>query len=143
MAAPTLPLFSGPQDPSQLEALLNQIILAVNPVLNGSTPVPNSVVTGTTAATLQGFGTVILGSTVASAAYVLAAPVRGQQVELVTETTKAATVTLVSGTFNKNHTKLTLKTTTGITALQQAVTLTGLSTLVWAITSAAGSVKST
>ena len=138
-----LALLSGPQDPSQLDATINILIESLNPVLAGTSPVLSNVVTGTTSATLQGFGTVILGSTVASAAYVLAAPVRGQQVELITQTTKACTVTLVSGTFNKTHTKLTLKTTTGTTALQQAVTLTGLSTSVWGITSAAGSVKST
>lgn len=135
-------LFSGPQDPSQLENLLNQIILATNPYVTGTSPIPSFVTTATTAANLPAFGTVILGSTVASAAYVLPAPVKGQSVELVTQTTKAATVTLASGTFNKNHTKLTLKTTTGNTVLQASVQLTGLSTSVWGITGFAGSATS-
>lgn len=140
----TIALLSGAQDPSQLNNVVNSLIGQINGYVTGATPTISPVVTGTTSANLPNFGVVILGSTVAGATYVLSRPVVGQSVQLVSQSTKSQTVTiLAAGTFNKSHTKLTFKTTTGTTALQQAISLVGETTSIYAITGAAGSVKST
>lgn len=145
-AATALPLLTGPQDPSQIDALLNALIIAVNPVITGVTPAAQPVTAGTTSANLPNYGLVTLASTVASAAYVLGRPVPGVPVELVSITTKSQTVTILGGgTFNKSNTKLTFKTTNGAAGAEvwQAASLIGLTTSVYAITGLSGTVKST
>lgn len=145
-AATALPLLTGPQDPSQIDALLNSIILAVNPVITGATPAAQPITSGTTSANLPNYGLVTLASTVASAAYVLGRPVPGVPVELVSITTKSQVVTILGGgTFNKSNTKLTFKTTNGASGVEvwQAVSLVGLTTSVYAIVGANGTVRST
>lgn len=136
----TLALFSGPQDVSQLDSLLNTLVNAINANSSGASPQTNPVVTGTTSAALPASGVVLLGSTTAGAAYTLAAPVRGQSVRLINGSTKNCTI---AGLFNKTKTKLTLTSTTGAKIAQLAVTLVGLSTAAWGVSSVAGLVKST
>lgn len=136
-----LPLFSGAQDPSQLENLINQVITYLNNGFSGATPQTVPVVAGTTSANLPANGTVTLSSTVASAIYTLTAPVRGQTVALVTVSTKSQTV---RGLFNNGNTALTFKTTRGAGGREvwQAVTLRGLSTAAWGIIGMSGTVLS-
>lgn len=140
-----IPLFSGPQDPSQLDALLNQVITWANGAITGSSPTGSAVTAGTTAVSLPTFGVVTLSSTVASAAYTLPGPTNaqiGQTVSLVTVSTKTQTV---AGKFNNANTKLTFKTTRGAAGVEawQAATLTALSTtLGWGMTGSVGTVRS-
>jgi hypothetical protein len=136
----TISLFSGPQDVSQLDSLLNTLVNAINAGFSGATPTTNPVVTGTTSAALPASGVVLLGSTTAGAAYTMSAPVRGQSVRLINGSTKNCTI---AGLFNKTKTKLTLTSTTGAKIAQMAVSLVGPSTAAWGVSSVAGNVKST
>lgn len=136
----TVALFSGPQDVSQLDSLLNTLVNAINAAASGAAPTTVPVVAGTTAAALPASGVVLLGSTTAGAAYTLSAPVRGQSVRLINGSTKNCTI---AGLFNKTKTKLTLTSTTGAKLPQLAAALIGLSTAAWGIYAVAGNVKST
>lgn len=144
--AATLPLFSGPQDPSLLFYYLDQLIAAVNPVLSGSTPVPLAVSAGSTTGNLPAFGQVTLNTTTRTAGttgrYKMPAPVVGQMVILTSESTVQATVT---GLFNKTKTKLTLKSTAALSAGVKlpSVILTALSTAAWGVSAGFGNVAST
>lgn len=144
-----IPLFSGPQDPSQLQNLLNQVLTTIGgyvaPLPGQSGPI-TPIQAGTTSANLPASGLVTLSSTVASAQYTISRPILGQTVKLVTITTKAQTVAAPTGvTFNKGNTKLTFKTTNGAAGVEvwQAAELTALSTSVWALTGSIGTIKST
>lgn len=132
---------SGPQDVSQLQATVNALTVAINGLLSGTTPIVSALVNGTTSAILPAYGKIILASTVAAAAYKLAAPVPGQTVKLISKSTKSQTVTLVSGNFVDTRTKLTFKTTN--VGIPQSIELIGLSTAVWGVSGAAGAVKCT
>lgn len=136
----TIPLLSGPQDPSQLDNLLNQLIIQINGYVSGTTPQTVQISTATTSAAIAASGTVILGSTVSNALYAMAAPVKGQTVRLITNSTKGARI---GGLFNKTKTLITLLTTAGAKLAQPAVVLTGLSSSAWGISAVAGNVKST
>lgn len=141
-----IPLFSGPQDPSQIENLLNQVIAQANGAITGSSPTGQQIVAGTTAANLPTFGVVTLSSTVANAAYTLPGPTNaqiGQTVELVSVSTKNQTV---AGKFVGSKTKLTFKSTAALASAIRlpAVTLTAISTaLGWANTGMVGTVRTT
>lgn len=146
MALAGIPLFTGPQDPSQLDALLNQVIVAANGAITGSSPTGSQLTAGTTAANLPTFGVVTLSSTVANAAYTLPGPTNaqlGQMVELVAISTKSQTVALK---YNTTKTKLTFVSTAALATAQRlpAVTLFAASTTRgWVATGMVGSVKST
>lgn len=136
-------LLSGPQDPSQLNNTINALIGSLNGYLNGSTPVSSPVVNGTTGATLPDYGIVTIST---GTNYVIQRPLPGVQVEIITQSTKQMFVTVLGGgTFNKNKTKLTFKTTNaaGGANVQQSAILTGLTTSIYSISSVVGSVKST
>lgn len=140
----TIALITGPQDPSQLDNSLNSLIAQLNGYLTGSTPLVNPIVAGSTTGSLPTSGVVTLGSSGAahSATYSLPRPTAaqiGQSVQLITTTTNSQ---LVTGLFNKSHTKITMKTTAGNTVLQAAVSLVALSTSAWGITGFAGSATS-
>ena len=127
-------LLTGPQDPSQLDATINQLIEAINPFLNGVTPILGPVVAGSTAANLAASGTVQLNSTTRAAGttgrYTLSAPVRGQVVFLKNLSTSQAFVT---GVFERSKTKLTLAKSTAAlaTAKLPGVILAAVSTSAW------------
>lgn len=141
-----LSLLAGPQDPSQLDATINTLIAAINPILGGSVPVPNQTTLGTSSANLGTFGTIILNSTATNSAYTLPNPTAaqlGQQVELILVSTKGAAIT---GKYDTTKTKISLSTTaSAATAKFPAVTLTALSTTRgWGVTSAfGGTIKTT
>ena len=139
-------LFSGPQDPSQLEALLNQLIVSANGYFLGTTPEVLPVTKGTTSTPLPGFGAMTVNSTTRTAGttgrYTLSAPVTGQTLSIQSLSTVAATVT---GLFERGKTKLTFKSTAALSAGAKlpAVILTALSTSSWGVTSGFGNVAST
>ena len=133
-------LLSGPQDPSQLDATINQIITTINGFLTGSSALTSAVANGTTSANLPSSGIVVLASTHASAAYTMSAPVQGNTVMLVNGSTQNYTI---AGKFNKTHTKLTATSTSGAKIAQIAAILGGLSTSAWGVMAAAGVLKST
>lgn len=138
----SIALLSGPQDPSQLESTINSLINSLNGYLFGTSAQTASVVNGTTSANLQAYGVVILASTVAGAQYKLPPPPAiGQSVRLVSKSTLSQTVTLTSGYFFSNRTKLTFKTTN--VGVPEAIELVGRSSTIWAISAAAGNVKCT
>jgi hypothetical protein len=137
-------LVSGPQDPSQLDNLINSLIGSLNGYLTGSTPLTVPVVNGTTGANLPNSGVVTIST--ATGNMVLSRPIPGQEVDIITQSTKSMTVTILGGgTFNKTHTKLTFKTTNaaGGANVQQAVSLVGLTTSIYGIKAVIGTVKST
>lgn len=139
----SIALLSGPQDPSQLDAVINSILAQINPVLNGSVPTQSAVVNGTTLANLPNFGVVTIST---GTNYVLGRPVPGQEVDLITQSTKQMFVTILGGgTFNKGNTKMTFKTTSGAGGAEvwQAASLVGLTTSIYGIKSISGTVKTT
>jgi hypothetical protein len=139
-------LLSGPQDPSQLEALLNQLITQMNGYFLGTTPEVLPVTKGTTSTPLPGFGSITVNSTTRTAGttgrYMISAPVPGQTLSITDLSTVTATIT---GLFARNKTKLTLKSTAALSAGGKlaSVILTGLSTSAWGITSGFGNVATT
>lgn len=145
MSGTLIPLLTGPQDPSQLDQVINALIAQINPVLAGSVAVPQAVTAGSTTGTLPNFGQVTLNSTTRTSGttgrYKLPAPVPGYQLFLTSLSTVQATV---SGLFERSKTKLTLKSTAALASAKlPSVFLTGLSTSAWGVTAGFGNVAST
>lgn len=142
----TIPLFTGPQDPSQLDNLLNQVIVGLNGFVTGTTPETVQVSAASTAAAIPNFGQFTLNSTTRTAGttgrYTLSAPIRGQQVILTSLSTVKSTVT---GVFERGKTKLSLISTATLAAGAKlpSVILTGLSTAGWGVSAGFGNVAST
>lgn len=138
----TIPLLSGPQDPSQLEATLNTLIVQLNAQLTGSTPA-STPSAQSTAASIAGFGTVTLNTTTRAAGttgrYAIAAPVPGRTVALKNLSTSQA---IVTGLFERSKVKLTLAKSTAAlaTAKLPGVMLRAISTSAWALIATYGPV---
>jgi hypothetical protein len=138
-------LLSGPQDPSQLDAVINSLINSINAYLAGTggsvITVPVSAAsTGTAIAATAGKVTVNTTTRTAGTTglYTIAAPVAGVQVEITCPSTVKARIT---GLFARSKTKLTMSTTASLaTAKLPSIILTGRSTSVWDLTAAYGSV---
>lgn len=142
----TIALISGPQDPSQLDALINQLIGNVNSFLTGSggnvltTPVSAASTAAAIAATA---GAVTVNTTTRTAGttglYNVAAPVAGVTLKITCPSTVKARIT---GLFARSKTKLTLSTTASLaTAKLPSLILTGRSTSVWDVTASYGAVS--
>lgn len=149
MPGTSIATLTGPQDPSQLDNIVNQIILAVNGYVTGVTPEVVVVSAGSTAGNLPTAGAVTLNSTTRTSGttgrYTLPAPTAaqiGQQLSLTSLSTVQATVT---GKFEKIKTKLTLKSTAALSAGAKfpSVMLTALSTSAWGVIAGFGNVAST
>ncbi len=137
-----IPLISGPQDPSQLDATINSLIVSLNGALSGSAPT-NGITAASTASAIPGYGSFTLNSTTRAAGttgrYSIGAPVAGRVVNLKNLSTSAATV---SGLFERSKIKLTLAKSTAslATAKLPGVILRGLSTSAWALQAVYGPV---
>ena len=146
MAGVQLSSFSGPQDPSLLFYYLDQIIASLNPVLSGSTPVPQGVSAASTSGNIPSAGALTLNTTTRTATttgrYSLAAPTASQVGNLLLLTNISTVKATVKGAFEKSKTLITLKSTTAA-ANRPSVILTALSTSVWGIFGLAGPVTST
>ena len=146
MAGIQLSSFSGPQDPSLLFYYLDQIISSLNPVLSGSTPVPQGVSAASTSGNIPSAGALTLNTTTRTATttgrYSLAAPTAAQVGNLLLLTNISTVKATVKGAFEKSKTLITLKSTTAA-ANRPSVILTALSTSVWGIFGLAGPVTST
>ena len=146
MAGVQLSSFSGPQDPSLLFYYLDQIISSLNPVLSGSTPVPQGVSAASTSGNIPSAGALTLNTTTRTATttgrYSLAAPTAAQVGNLLLLTNISTVKATVKGAFEKSKTLITLKSTTAA-ANRPSVILTALSTSVWGIFGLAGPVTST
>ena len=137
-------LQTGPQDPSQLQALINQLTTALNGYATGATPVSLPVVAGTTTANLPASGVVTLSTTSTTSTYKLSSPTIGQLVTLFCKksttagsaghvVTMASTLVTLSTTFKK----IVMKTK------NMAITLVGLSSTSWGVVSNVGTVITT
>ncbi len=142
MVGSPISLLSGPQDPSQLDAVINGVIVQVNAVLTGVTPA-RAVSAASTAVAIAGTGGITLNTTTRAAGttgrYSIAAPVSGRTVSLKNLSTSAATVT---GLFERSKVKLTLAKSTAAlaTAKLPGVMLRGISTSAWALIATYGPV---
>src|ERR1051325_3451788 len=138
-------LLSGPQDPSQLDAVINSLINSINAYLAGTggsvITVPVSAAsTGTAIAGTAGKVTVTTTTRPAGSTglYTSAAPVPGVEVEITCPSTVKPRIT---GLFARSKTKLTMSTTASLaTAKLPSIILTARSTSVWDLTAAYGSV---
>jgi hypothetical protein len=146
MAGTTIATFTGPQDPSQLDNLLNQVINAINGYVTGSTPIVGVVSVGSTTGNLPTSGTVILNSTTRTAGttgrYAIANPTAAQVGQVVNLFCASTVKAIVTGTFDKAKTKLTFASTTAAKN-RPAGTLSAVSTSQWALISVAGPLTST
>ena len=141
MSGSPISYISGPQDPSQLENYLNQVITAVNAVLIGSTPA-STPTAQSTAQTIAGYGVVTVNTTTRTASstgrYTIAAPIAGRQVIIKSLSTVKATIT---GLFERSKVKITMSTTASLaTAKLPSVILRAISTSAWALVGAYGPV---
>ncbi len=135
-------LITGPQDVSQLDSVLNGLIVQINSGFSGATPgaAPSA---GSTSVAITGYGTVTVNTTTRAAGttgrYSLAAPVAGRNLAIKNMSTSAATIT---GVFERSKIKLTLAKSTAVlaTAKLPGVMLRGLSTSAWAIVASYGPV---
>jgi hypothetical protein len=138
-------LITGPQDPSQLDAVINGVIVQVNNQFSGQTA-SVSVSAQSTLSALSGYGAVTVNTTTRTAGttgrYSIAAPVSGRVMTISSQSTVPATIT---GLFNRGRTKVTLKTTAALTAGAKlpSVILRGLSTSAWAVAASFGNVATT
>lgn len=136
-------LLSGPQDPSQLDAVVNNLITNINSYVAGTSPLAVPVSAASTASAISASaGQVTVNTTTRTAGttglYTIAAPVAGQTVKITCPSTVKARIT---GLFSRSKTKLTLSTTAALaTAKLPSIILTGLSTSAWGLTAAYGSV---
>ena len=139
-----IPLISGPQDPSQLDATINVLIGQINGNLSGQSPAI-TVIAQSTAGSIAGYGEVTINSTTRTAGttgrYTIATPVPGRQVVISSLSTVKATIT---GLFARGKTKLSLTTTASIaTAKLPSVILRAISTSAWTVAASFGPVTST
>lgn len=138
-------LISGPQDPSQLEALLNSLIVQINNTNNGTTPA-NPVSAASTASSISGGGAVTVNTTTRTAGttgrYSIAAPVSGRMTVISNNSTVKATIT---GLFSRGRTKISLTSTASLAAGGKlaSVILRGISTSAWAINASHGNAACT
>ena len=106
MAGVQLSSFSGPQDPSLLFYYLDQIIASLNPVLSGSTPVPQGVSAASTSGNIPSAGALTLNTTTRTATttgrYSLAAPTAAQVGNLLLLTNISTVKATVKGAFEKS-----------------------------------------
>lgn len=138
----TIALLSGPQDPSQLDAVLNGLIVQINNGLSGATPSasPSAASTG---AAIAGYGTITVNTTTRAAGttgrYAIAAPVPGRALAIKNLSTSQATIT---GLFERSKVKLTLAKSTAVlaTAKLPGVMLRAISTSAWALIATYGPV---
>jgi len=134
-------LLSGPQDPSQLDAVINSLINSINGYVGGTTALTAGITPGTTSADLAAFGTVTLTSTSATASYLLSPPALGQTVTIVATLSSTGNQTVAidstSVTYNTTGTANLLFTTAG-----QSVTLQRISATKIAVISNVGTVTS-
>ena len=146
MAGVQLSSFSGPQDPSLLFYYLDQIIASLNPVLIGSTPVPQGVSAASTSGNIPSAGALTLNTTTRTAGttgrYKLAPPTAAQVGNSLLLTNISTVKATVTGNFEKIKTKITFNSTT-TTANRPGAILTALSTSLWGIFAIAGGVTST
>lgn len=148
MAAPSIPLITGPQDPSQLNSTINALIESINGFTSGTagsfitTPVSAASTAASIAATA---GQVTVNSTTRTAGttgrYTLAAPQIGVTLKVTSLSTVKSTLT---GLFERGKTKISMTSTAaiGLTNLPSVI-LTGLSTAAWGVTAGIGKVLST
>lgn len=149
MAAPTISLITGPQDPSQLDALLNTVINSANAFLTGIggnvLTVPVSAASTATAISPTA-GAVSLNSTTRTAGttgrYSLTNPsYAGEMLRIKNLSTVKAVIT---GAFERSKTKLSLSSTAALASCNlPGVILTALSTSAWGISASTGKILST
>ena len=137
-----IPLVSGPQDPSQLNASIDALITQINAYLTGGSAITVPVSAASTATAIAaGAGQVSLNSTTRAAGttgrYTIAAPSAGLTMALKNLSTSAASVT---GLFERSKVKITFAKSTAslATAKLPGVLLRGLSTSAWALIAAYG-----
>lgn len=135
---------SGPQDPSQLEATINGLIVQLNSVLTGSSP-SSTPSAQSTAASIAGFGTVTINTTTRTAGttgrYAIAAPVAGRNVVIKNLSTVKAVIT---GLFERGKTKISLTSTAALASVNlPGVMLRGISTSAWAVVAQTGKILTT
>lgn len=139
-------LITGPQDPSQLDAIVNALIVQINNTLNGTTPA-SSVSAASTASAISGIGSAMTLNTTTRTAgttgrYSISAPVNGRTITLSSNSTVKATIT---GSFSRGRTKISLITTASLAAGAKlpSVILRGISTSAWAIAASHGNASCT
>ena len=143
-----IPLLSGPQDPSQLNASLNALIEQINGYVTGTggsfiTSPVSAASTGTAISATA--GQVTVNSTTRTAGttgrYSLAAPQLGVTLKITSLSTVKSTIT---GSFERSKTKISLSSTAALASANlPSVILTGLSTSAWGLSASIGKIAST
>jgi hypothetical protein len=135
-------LLTGPQDPSNLDAVVNSVIAQINGYLSGVTPIVTQVsAASTTGTAISAVGLTTLTTTKASDTYTLASPVIGQQkILFCTKTTTGATHMAITMASTAVRLSTTIKKIIFATK-NQCLTLIGLSSTTWGITSNVGTVQ--
>ncbi len=139
-----IPLLSGPQDPSQLENVVNTLITQLNAALTGVSPT-NGITANTTGQAIAGVGNVTINTTTrattSTGRYTISAPVAGRTVGIKNLSTIKATIT---GLFERGKTKLTLSSTAALASVNlPGVMLVGLSTSAWGVRAQTGKILCT
>lgn len=140
-------LLSGPQDPSQLDAVVNQLIENINAYLAGTggsvITVPVSAASTATSISPTS-GQVTVNTTTRTAGttgrYTVTAPsAAGQVLKITSLSTVQATIT---GAFSRSRLKVTMKTTAALTSAAKlpSMILTALSTSQWMVSASYGNV---
>lgn len=140
-----IPLISGPQDPSQLDAVVNSLISQINAANTGQSPT-NGISAQSTAGAIAGFGSAVTVNTTTRTAgttgrYTIAAPVAGRVQIIKNLSTVKATIT---GLFERGKTKISMTSTAALASANlPGVILRGLSTSAWGVVGQTGRILTT